>query len=207
MPFTDRPRDELGILTALIYRETRYLRHYIGEVCQNDDPMNRGRVKVKVYELGWETEDVAAWCEPRQLHAMSVPLVGEWVEVYFMVGDMNRPVYLGQAPEILASRNTPSKFTDRKKHVVFENLLNGCSLWYDEGTGYFNFSESGSPEMIALGETLKTYIDSLKAWMDAHTHSAGTYTTAGGPVTLVSGAPSAASPDVSDFRSAKVKSE
>jgi len=88
----DRTRDELGIIRWIIEQETVYLRHYIGQVFSNDDSEKKGRVLVNVPELGWFTQAEAAWCWPRQLHGLTVPIPGEWVEVYFINGNRNRPV-------------------------------------------------------------------------------------------------------------------
>ena len=100
MSLTDRRRDPRSIIEALIREQTKYLRHYIGRVTDVQDPLGRGRVLVHVPDLGWNTDAAGAWCWPRAMHGMDVPAVGEWVEVYFVAGDPDQPVYLGQAAEI-----------------------------------------------------------------------------------------------------------
>lgn len=106
-----------------------FLRHYDGQVFDNNDPQEKGRVKVKIPELGWDTDDKGAWCCPRQIHSMDVPNVGEWVEVYFIAGDRNRPCYLGQVPEI--DGNLPASFTAKTDRVLFEDPDSGDGVIYD----------------------------------------------------------------------------
>jgi hypothetical protein len=99
-------RDILNVMRRVVYDETKFLRHYAGKVLDNEDPDTKGRVKCQVLDLGWGINGAAddsttgAWCWPRAIHSMDIPKVGEWVEVYFMSGDRNRPVYIGQLAEM-----------------------------------------------------------------------------------------------------------
>ena len=115
----DHTRTLRGAIAEVVREETRYLRHYWGQVVRNDDPVRRGRVKVTIPELGWNNDATAAWCFPRQMHALSVPKKDEYVEVYFMSGDPDRPVYLGLLSDFAG--NIPPSYTNPTTHIVFED--------------------------------------------------------------------------------------
>lgn len=125
----DLTRTSRGAIEQIVREETRYLRHYFGTVLRNDDELGRGRVLVSVPELGWNTEDQGAWCFPRQIHALSVPAVDEIVEVYFMAGDVNRPVYLGLPADFAG--NLPPSYVDPTTHVIFEDPEESTLIRWD----------------------------------------------------------------------------
>lgn len=191
----DQNRDELSILRAIIFQETRFLRHYAGEVIDNEDPDGKGKVKVQVSELGWSTAANSSWCWPRTRHSMDIPAVGEMVEVYFMAGDPRRPVYLGQAAEW--EGNIPESYDGPDKVVLYQDPETGDSVEYDRAAGVFKVGDGS--ESFVKGDSLDSFLSSLKSWMDTHTHpTAGT-----GPPSP----PTAASPSVPDLKSSKIKGE
>lgn len=112
-----------GLATALerfIFQKTVFLRHYNAEVVDNKDPKKKGRVKVTIPELGFDTASNGLWCTPRQPNMMSVPGVGKWVEMYFNGGNQDRPVYIGLAMEM--DGTIPKSFDGNPKtHVIFED--------------------------------------------------------------------------------------
>ena len=117
-------------LRKIIKEETRYIRHYIGTVIANVDPLLKGGVLCTVNDLGWFTPDVAMWFYPRQMHAMSVPMIGESVEVYFVGGDPERRAYIGLASEMMG--NTPSAYLGTPtQHVLFQDPITGASVTFD----------------------------------------------------------------------------
>lgn len=128
----DLTRTTRGAIEQIVREETRYLRHYFGTVLRNDDELNRGRVLASVPELGWNTEDQAAWCFPRQAHALSVPAIEEIVEIYFMAGDPNRPVYLGLPADFVD--NLPPSYVDPTTHIVFEDPQEATLIRWDGAT-------------------------------------------------------------------------
>jgi len=152
--------DFYGELVNDIKRETVYLRHYIGEVVDNEDSLKKGRIKVTLPELGFLSKDLSIWCNPRQGHGLSVPKVGSWVEVYFINGDPEKPVYLYLASEI--AENTPKGYTgDVKQHVLFEDPddENGLILYENNGTKLTFFK---GDESFVLGDTAQTELDKDK---------------------------------------------
>ncbi len=125
----DDDRGLKGSIRRMIHQETTFLRHYPGEVSSLDDPLGRGRVLVKIYEIGWSTDENAAWCWPRDRHSMDVPKRGEWVEVYFLGGDPRRPVYMGQAAELPGS--APAAYGSPTDRVLFQDPDSGDYVKYD----------------------------------------------------------------------------
>lgn len=197
----NRTRDLVETIRGMIHQETRYLRHYIGQVVDRDDPASRGRVKVCVYELGWQTPDTARWCWPRMNPSLVVPMVDEWVEVYFMSGDRSRPVYLAGAAEM--ADMVPQKYTGPKIEMLLATKDKKGAVRYDEESGLLELLEGAEP--FVLGDTLNTFLGNVKSWMDGHSHGPGTYSNGGGPVIGASGGPLVGSPAVAAIRSQKIK--
>jgi len=112
-------RDELAQIRRVVYNETVFLRHYFGQVVDNQDPNKKGRVKATILDLGWDTADKVQWAWPRAGHSLDVPAVGEWVEVYFMMGDRNKPAYLPGAAELTG--NLPADYSSPDDPVLFQD--------------------------------------------------------------------------------------
>jgi hypothetical protein len=202
-----------GMIRSVVQSELRYLRHYIGQVSDNQDPNTKGRVRVKINDLGWDTDDKAPWCWPRQLHAMDVPKVDEWVEVYFINGDRTRAVYLGQASEIL--EQIPEGYSDPGKRVLFQDPDSGDSLQYDGSNFELDASEihlNGTGKHLVNWEDLNTALSSFKTSVDTaisgaitgHTH---VITTAPGTSAPGVGAAPATSLDISSSKTNTLKTD
>lgn len=156
--------DLYGEITKIIREQTTYLRHYVGQVVSNLDSMNKGRVKATIPELGMITPDLAVWCNARQGHSMSVPKVGAWVEVYFVNGDPQYPVYLYLDSKIMGEK--PTNYTGNvNEHVVFEspNQPEGL-IKYSDLTKILSLI--GGTESFVLGNTLLTEINKLRTQVE-----------------------------------------
>lgn len=171
-----------GQLRRLIWEEMRFHMHYIGEVVDNQDPDTKGRVRVKIPDIGWDTNAKGQWCWPRQLHAMDVPKVGEWVEVYFIAGDRNRAVYMGQAVEITGQ--LPIAYSDPDKRLLFQDPDSGDNIQYDSQAEALLFTASeihlnGDGKHLVTFEDLDTALSNFKTSISSsisgaitgHTHS------------------------------------
>jgi len=134
----------------IIHDHTAFMRHYEAQVVDNLDTLKKGRVKVVIPELGFDTPDLGMWCFARQGEGMSVPPIGSWVEVYFLKGDGNQPRYLSYASEMKGM--VPDSFDGKPTtHVIWENKTSGDNIVFDEilGTLTLNFT-SGKIENIIL---------------------------------------------------------
>jgi len=150
--------DDYELLRQMIQEETLFLRHYSGKVVDNQDEMNAGRVKVMIEELGFYTPDSAIWCFPRQGSGMSVPIVGAFVEVYFMNGDRTRPVYLHLYTDLVSQ--VPRSYTGPRMHVLFQSPESaGDSVTFNAENQELALL-SGS-EHYVLGDTLKTELQKV----------------------------------------------
>lgn len=145
------------MIQELIYEETIFLRHFMGQVLDNNDPDLLGRVKVSITELGFDPllGGDGLWCFPRQLSAMIVPKIGDFVEVYFMKSENegSLPVYLTQASEMkdMIPKNYKGVTTDA---VIFEDRNNqNNNIKLEAGVLKLMNGES---ESFVLGDTLKT---------------------------------------------------
>lgn len=164
----DKTDSVYGMIVEIVRQETLYLRHYMGQVLSQTDELNIGMVQVSVPELGWTTSDLAPWCYPRQLHSMSVPEVGEWVEVYFLNGDMNRPVYITNCTELKKDDNkncVPEWYVgDPKLRVIYQSPLSKKGIKLDDTQNILTIDEEnivlidGSTEPYVLGNKIVTYL-------------------------------------------------
>jgi hypothetical protein len=84
------------MLKAIADDKYRFPGIYRGRVEDKEDPLGRGRVKVRVYPMmdGIKKEDLP-WAEPCWTGFLKVPQVGNWVWVMFIDGDITSPVWLG----------------------------------------------------------------------------------------------------------------
>jgi hypothetical protein len=161
-------------IARIVRRETRYLRHYWAEVLDVNDPSSKGRVKVAIPMLNWNDESTGAWCMPRDLHSMVVPNVGEFVEVYFLEGNPNKPVYLGQVHEITGG--TPSQYDGPMKVILYEDPNGDSSVVFDKDAGTLVIT---APEIHLNGDSktfvtfaeLDSALSSFKTALDTHVHS------------------------------------
>lgn len=177
----DKTDSVYGMIVEIVRQETLYLRHYMGQVLSQTDELNIGMVQVSVPELGWTTSDLAPWCYPRQLHSMSVPEVGEWVEVYFLNGDMNRPVYITNCTELKKDDNkncVPEWYVgDPKLRVIYQSPLSKKGIKLDDTQNILTIDEEnivlidGSTEPYVLGNKLNTFLTNMiTAEIAFHTH-------------------------------------
>lgn len=177
----DLTRTLYGEIAEIVRVETRFLRHYWAEVVDTEDALSKGRVKVTIPTLGWDTPAKGAWCNPRDRHSMVVPKVGEYVEVYFLEGNENKPVYLGQVAEF--EGQTPSKYTDPETVVLYENPVTGVSVLYKESEGVADISFetvnvdsealnlNGDSKAFVTYAELDTALQSLVSAINSHVHA------------------------------------
>lgn len=160
------PRDIRDELRQLIRKETEFLRHYIGEVSDINDELKVGRVKVMIIERGWDADDMAIWCYPRFTNGVSVPNKGDWVEVYFIDGDPQRPVWIGVAQEI-SEMVVKSYDGNPDNHILFEDPKNDANyIKYDAKEKQLDLLTKDNKiimlegdEPYVLGDTTKTELD------------------------------------------------
>lgn len=209
----DRTNTLYGTIAEIVFEETRYLKHYVGKVSNNVDPDKKHKVQVTVPELGWDSQSVGAWCFPRVFNrGLSTPKVGEYVEIYFLNGDKNRPVYLAGMGEM--SGMLPTKKNNERDHVLFE--LNGKGIIHDDtkneltvslgntikiGQNAVSLELNGSSEKAVLGNKLITWLGNfITLTFNAHTHTSAA---PGAPTSTPT--PTGSVPVEGDFCSTSVK--
>lgn len=177
----DKTNSLYGMICEIVRQETIYLRHYIGQVLSRLDSLNIGSVQVSVPELAWFTPDTAPWCYPRQLHSMVVPEVGEWVEVYFLNGDRNRPVYMSMCNELKKDDNTfniPTWYTgDPTQRIIYQSPTSLKGIMLNDTSGELKIDATtimlieASTEPFVLGTQLNTFLTNLiNTTFNTHTH-------------------------------------
>ena len=159
----DREYDLYGIIRDIIIEQTRYLRHYIAKVENNNDPDMKGKVFVTVPALGWDTPDKGQWAIPRHMHGLSVPAIGEYVEVYFINGSVHSMAYIGMPMEVL--NMIPKNYTSNFDHVLFEAPGDpNTTVKYNENTKQFDIKATkivfnDGTEPFVKGTTAQTQLN------------------------------------------------
>lgn len=172
-----------GLIAMVVREETQFLRHYLGLVVDDKDELGRGRVLVTIPELGFDTATQGLWCWPRQADSLSVPKTDTYVEVYFMGGHPDRPVYLSYASEMLGS-----EFTLHTKmpgsRVIFESPETKEGIHYDDKTKKLVIKKGTEP--FVLGTKLQTQLDIDRDLMEQLYNDINNIAASGTPVTLAS---------------------
>jgi hypothetical protein len=109
--------NELGAIKEVVARMLRFSYTYEGTVIDDQDEQKRGRVKVSIPELRWDSGDTCPWVEPEYHFGQVTPKKDAMVVVYFLNGNGNRPVYRGSTGEKLVNRLTP--YSDPLVPVLF----------------------------------------------------------------------------------------
>jgi hypothetical protein len=108
-------RDLYTLIETIVKRTVVPLKMYYGKVEDNSDPDNMGKVKCSVPSLGFIDASAALWCSPRRAGVI-VPKVGQWVEVGFAEGNLNKPFYGELIGEI--ANNLPTNFSGANTSIV-----------------------------------------------------------------------------------------
>lgn len=114
--------------TNELYRDNTRDSHWLGEVVNNEDPLYKGRCRIKVFgKFDLIPEEAIPWATPMNRNlpgAHSVPRVGDIVSVRFDNGNIYHPEYWFQVDQ-----------NDTLKSEVLENSeepQNVISLVYDD---------------------------------------------------------------------------
>jgi hypothetical protein len=123
-------RDLYNLIKRIVLNETIYLRHYNGQVVNTVDPAGKGRVRVTIADLGFSVPSNGLWCSSRFLNSLYVPKIGDWLDVGFVNGDRDRPVYYGKANEIAGQ--LPESFDNiLGNQVIFEDPDEKINIKFD----------------------------------------------------------------------------
>jgi len=176
-------RDLLEIIQTLIKEETVFLRHYIGEIVDNKDILNKGRLKITLPEIGMDKPDLALWCFPRQGMQLCIPRIGQYAEVYFINGDRSSPVYNYPVAEI--TNNTPESYKGIvSDQILYESPNNKDYIKYDDAVGTLEVSLKKElnvlcekitllegDESFVLGDALQSFFDTFIETLNDHVHT------------------------------------
>src|SRR5262245_2736732 len=135
----------------------QYGLHY-GIVCQNKDPDNLDRIKVRLPWLDAGDTDQTHWAqlltpmEGKKFGWYVLPDVDDVVIVMFIAGDMSQPVVVGgvwSKPDFSPEPNEDGKnnfrgFRSRCGHrMVFDDTKSGTKVW---------FADKTTKQMVAIGK-------------------------------------------------------
>jgi uncharacterized protein involved in type VI secretion and phage assembly len=138
----------------------QYGLHY-GVVCQNKDPDNLDRIKVRLPWLDAGDTDQSHWAqlltpmEGKKWGWYTLPDIDDVVVVMFIGGDMSQPVIVGGAwskPDFSPEPNEDGKnnfrgYRSRSGHrMVFDDTTGGTKLW---------FADKTTKQMIGIGKFAK----------------------------------------------------
>lgn len=110
---------------------TRFIGKWRGEVTRRDDPLQQGRLKVKIPEVLGDLE--SNWALPCFVDPKStrIPEIGAMVWVEFENGEVNRPVWVGCLPSAATGLKPASKLArgdDTDESVLMPRGTDTASL-------------------------------------------------------------------------------
>lgn len=138
----------------------QYGLHY-GIVCQNKDPDNKNRLKVRLPWLENGETEQTAWAqivtpmEGNKFGWYTLPDIDDVVVVMFIAGDFNQPVILGGVWSTKDNSPEPNEdgannfrgYRSRSGHrMVFDDSASGTKVWLADKT---------TKQMIGLGKFAK----------------------------------------------------
>jgi hypothetical protein len=173
---SDRDYELIGLIQDIIQEEIKYYGSMIGQVVSTDDELLQGRIQVTIPALGIDTQESALWVSSRDKHSVSVPIVGDWVEIRFMDGHRDRAYYCGICNQI-ASQKLKNFDGQRTTHILFENPNESAEfIKYDEVQKELDIliniiKLQGGTEAFVLGNQLNTFLTNLVTWLNAHVHT------------------------------------
>lgn len=98
---------------------------WTGRVTKNDDPLQLGRVKIKIFGYYDNVnEENIPWALPENNYvgstkgAMVIPENGTLVRGYFSNGDELKPIYVANVTNVDSSKNSPDEFFNDYPHVM-----------------------------------------------------------------------------------------
>jgi len=155
------------VLARLIQRaEARYYGKYRGQVTDNNDPNNLGRVKAKVPRL--LNDEETGWALPAFIYGgasdqglFAVPDVGAGVWIEFEEGDLSKPIWsgtwftTGDIPESAKPGKKVLKTKSGHKLVLDDD---GASLEITDSNGNTVAMDSSTVK-VAAGKAVKVVID------------------------------------------------
>jgi len=155
------------VLARLIQRtEGRYYGKYRGQVTDNNDPSNLGRVKAKVPRL--LNDEETGWALPAFIYGgaseqglFAVPDVGAGVWIEFEEGDLSKPIWSGTW---FTTGDIPESAQPGKKVLKTKS---GHKLVLDDDGGSLEITDSNgntvamdsSTVKVAAGSAVKVVID------------------------------------------------
>jgi len=160
----------------IIKQELRYIKSYIGQVIDVEDPLKRGRVKCYVLELGWIDGESSIWVNPRYTKSMLKLKNDDYVKVSFMNGDRTRAYYEGIIQEL--KEMYPENY-DGTKQVLFESNEKDFFVTYDDtnkelyieiGDNKYTINTSGIVKEDANGNKGEWTSSGIK-WTDANSNT------------------------------------
>ena len=184
----NRDNDLYGMIQEIVREEVMWYKHYAAQVLMNIDPDLLGRVMVSIPSLNITTPDEAFWAYPRDKQSMNVPAIDDWVEVYFLEANPDRPVYLGIAPELTQEIALDNFDGLPSTHVIFESPATGDAIVYDDLQKALDITAlqltiMDGTEPFVLGTQLVTYLTTMVTQINAAL--ATKLDTSGSPGTLV----------------------
>ena len=178
------------MIKKIVLEVTRYNVPRIGKVSKIIDSFKKGRILVTIPILGWDTDDIGAWCYPKDKKGIITPSVGDYVLVEFIDGNKELPVYSGIASQM--KDMLPGNYDgENSTQILFENRNKEEYFKYDEITKILSmlFTEidlnGNSKSFVTYGE-LNTALQLLITALNSHIHIDPISGTTGTPVTPVS---------------------
>ena len=152
------------LITEIVLKETLWLKHYNGKVVNVIDPLKKGRVLVTIAELGYNTPAVGFWCSARFLNSLYIPKIGDWLDVGFISGSRDKPVYYGKANEM--DEQIPKNYKGIPGgQIIFEDPKNKIHIKFDASTNALEIGNSDFEKAARDNDAVKsTIVEDVVFW-------------------------------------------
>ena len=128
--------------TAFAQHDDEFNGHYRGQVMNNVDPLQRGRIQVQVLPMlvSVATADLP-WAIPANLiwggagnsfGSFQVPAIGSWVWTFFEMGSIYQPVYFAEASDAVHGIPVESQTNYPNRKVL--KSASGVTIYVDDTT-------------------------------------------------------------------------
>ncbi len=170
----------IDIIQQITREQFKYMVPRLGQVVDLLDPSSKGRVKVTIPSLGWDTADKGAWCWSRDKNSLITPTLQDWVMVQWMNGKSDFPIYSGIATEM--SDMLPDAYDGvNSTYVLFEEPSNEkIKIAYDALLDILEIGKTGFSEAARKDDEVKStsvedstfwlFISTLFTTFNTHTH-------------------------------------
>ena len=146
------------IIKLIMQNEFKYVLPRRGQVLDDSDPVNKGRVLVSIPIFGWNSKDQGVWCRPVETNSIKTPALDDWVIVMWVDGNPDDAICLGQ--DFSMKDMILSEYKDTDTQVLFQDIDEKIKMVYNKGDDILEIGKSDFREASRKDDAVKVTIPS-----------------------------------------------